>query len=130
MNHTRSSFNVLGLLMVGLTEGSRFGFLAFKHQSDAISAHDQFDAVDRTLRQLLAQVKRPSEKELIAPLIEDLPQERAARREIPVKPIEPPSRPTTRRSRPLRIGKYLTRPCTSRSAVTAILRSCAARGSQ
>jgi general secretion pathway protein J len=47
---------VLGLLMVGLAEGSRFGFQAFRHQSAAISAHDQFDAVDRTLRQLLAQV--------------------------------------------------------------------------
>ncbi len=50
------ALTVLGLLMVGLTEGSRFGFQAFRHQADAIAAHDQFDAVDRTLRQLLAQV--------------------------------------------------------------------------
>ena len=47
---------VLGFLMVGLTEGSRFGFQAWKHQADAIAAHDQFEAVDRTLRQLLTQV--------------------------------------------------------------------------
>lgn len=47
---------VLGFLMVGLTEGSRFGFQAWHRQADAIAAHDQFDAVDRTLRQLLTQV--------------------------------------------------------------------------
>jgi general secretion pathway protein J len=47
---------VLGFLMVGLTAGSRFGFQAWKHQADTIAAHDQFDAVDRTLRQLLTQI--------------------------------------------------------------------------
>jgi len=48
---------VLGFLMVGLTEGSRFGFRAWKHQSDTIADHDQMDAIDRTLRQLLTQVQ-------------------------------------------------------------------------
>jgi general secretion pathway protein J len=52
---------VLGFLMVGLTEGSRFGFRAWKHQSDMIADHDQMDAIDRTLRQLLTQVQmRPA----------------------------------------------------------------------
>jgi general secretion pathway protein J len=46
---------VLGFLMVGLTEGSRFGFRAWKHQADIIADHDQMDAIDRTLRQLLTQ---------------------------------------------------------------------------
>ncbi|MDB5395021.1 MAG: gspJ [Rhodospirillales bacterium] len=46
---------VLGLLMVGLTEGSRFGFQAWRHQANTIAAHDQFDAVDRALRQLVTQ---------------------------------------------------------------------------
>ena len=46
---------VLGFLMVGLTEGTRFGFRAWKHQADTVAAHDQFDAVDRALRQLLNQ---------------------------------------------------------------------------
>jgi general secretion pathway protein J len=54
---------VLGFLMVGLTEGTRFGFKAWKHQADAIAAHDQFDAVDRALRQLLTQANlRESEE--------------------------------------------------------------------
>jgi general secretion pathway protein J len=48
---------VLGFLMVGLTEGSRFGFRAWKHQGDTIADHDQMDAIDRTLRQLLTQVQ-------------------------------------------------------------------------
>src|SRR5271170_7447617 len=48
---------VLGFLMIGLTEGSRFGFRAWKHQADMIADHDQMDAVDRTLRQLLTHVQ-------------------------------------------------------------------------
>jgi general secretion pathway protein J len=48
---------VMGFLMIGLTEGSRFGFRAWKHQADTIADHDQFDAVDRTLRQLLTHVE-------------------------------------------------------------------------
>src|SRR3569623_560709 len=48
---------VMGFLMVGLAEGQRFGFRAWKHQSDMIADHDQFDAVDRTLRQLLTHVE-------------------------------------------------------------------------
>ncbi len=48
---------VMGFLMIGLTEGSRFGLRAWKHQADLIADHDQFDAVDRTLRQLLTQVQ-------------------------------------------------------------------------
>jgi general secretion pathway protein J len=48
---------VLGFLMVGLSQGQRFGFVAWKHQADAIADHDQLDAVDRTLRQLLTQVE-------------------------------------------------------------------------
>jgi general secretion pathway protein J len=44
---------VLGLLLAGLTQGSRFGTLAWRHQADAIAEHDQLDAIDRTLRQLL-----------------------------------------------------------------------------
>jgi general secretion pathway protein J len=52
---------IMGFLMIGLTEGQRFGFRAWKHQADNIADHDQFDAVDRTLRQLLTQVEmRPA----------------------------------------------------------------------
>lgn len=54
---------VMGFLMIGLTEGSRFGFRAWKHQADMISEHDQFDAVDRTLRQLLTQVEMRPQSE-------------------------------------------------------------------
>ena len=48
---------VLGFLMVGLTQGSRFGIQAWRHQADMIAAHDQFDSIDRTLRQLLSQAE-------------------------------------------------------------------------
>ncbi len=48
---------VLGFLMIGLTEGQRFGFVAWNKQSQVIADHDQLDAVDRTLRQLLTQVE-------------------------------------------------------------------------
>jgi hypothetical protein len=43
-----------------------------------------------TLRALLAKAKTSREKEMIEPLIEELPQEKAERREIIVKPIQPP----------------------------------------
>jgi general secretion pathway protein J len=48
---------VFGFLMIGLTEGSRFGFRAWKHQADIIADHEQMDAIDRTLRQLLTQIE-------------------------------------------------------------------------
>jgi general secretion pathway protein J len=52
---------VFGFLMIGLTEGSRFGFRAWKHQADIIADHEQMDAIDRTLRQLLTQIEiRPA----------------------------------------------------------------------
>jgi hypothetical protein len=46
------------------------------------------------IRQLLAEAKTEREKEMIAPLIEELPQEKAQRSEITVNPIVPPPRPT------------------------------------
>jgi general secretion pathway protein J len=48
---------VMGFLMIGLTEGTRFGLRAWKHQGDMIAERDQFDAVDRTLRLLLTQIE-------------------------------------------------------------------------
>jgi hypothetical protein len=47
-----------------------------------------------SIRALLAKAKNPREKALIEPLIEELPQEKAQRKEIIVKPIQPPDRPT------------------------------------
>jgi len=46
-----------------------------------------------SLRTLLKNTKSQREKDLIQPLIEELPQEKAARREFTVKPVEFPSRP-------------------------------------
>jgi hypothetical protein len=47
-----------------------------------------------SIRALLAKATSAREKALIEPLIEDLPQEKAERKEITVKPIQPPDRPT------------------------------------
>jgi hypothetical protein len=48
-----------------------------------------------SLRALLAKATSPREKALLEPLIEELPQEKAQRKEIIVKPIQTPDRPTT-----------------------------------
>ena len=48
-----------------------------------------------SIRVLLAKATTAHDKALLEPLIEELPQEKAQLREIIVKPIEPPDRPTT-----------------------------------
>jgi hypothetical protein len=52
-----------------------------------------------SIRQLLAKATSPHDKAFIEPLVMQMPQERAAaqaqKREIVVKPIQPPPRPTT-----------------------------------
>jgi hypothetical protein len=48
-----------------------------------------------SIRALLARATTAREKALIEPWIEELPQEKAQRKEIIVKPIQPPDRPTT-----------------------------------
>jgi len=48
-----------------------------------------------SIRALLAGAKTVREKALIEPLVEELPQEKAQRKEIIVKPIQTPFRPTT-----------------------------------
>jgi hypothetical protein len=48
-----------------------------------------------SLRALLARATTAREKEFLEPFIEELPQERAQRKEIIVKPIQIPDRPTT-----------------------------------
>ena len=47
------SLVVLGLLMAGLAGGVRFGMVAWNAQDRAIAGHDELDAVDRTLRQMI-----------------------------------------------------------------------------
>jgi hypothetical protein len=55
--------------------------------------YDKF--TQESVRALLAGAKTAREKAFIDPFIEELPQERAQRKEIVVKPIETPPRPTT-----------------------------------
>ncbi|MGP8202069.1 MAG: hypothetical protein ACLQU4_21490 [Limisphaerales bacterium] len=55
--------------------------------------YDKF--TQESIRALLAEAKTAREKALIDPFVEELPQERAQRKEIIVKPIETPPRPTT-----------------------------------
>jgi general secretion pathway protein J len=50
------SLVVLALIILGLSQGLRFGVLAFQHQSRIIDSAADMDAVDRTLRGLVAQI--------------------------------------------------------------------------
>jgi hypothetical protein len=45
------------------------------------------------LKELLAEAKKDSDRERLEPLVESIPQDVAKRKEIVVKPIEPPKRP-------------------------------------
>jgi general secretion pathway protein J len=47
---------VFGFLMVGLTQGVRFGLSAWTRQEKSIDARSDLDAVDRTLRTLITQL--------------------------------------------------------------------------
>jgi general secretion pathway protein J len=47
---------VLALIILGLSQGLRFGVLAFQHQSATIDRAANLDAVDRTLRGLIEQI--------------------------------------------------------------------------
>jgi len=46
---------VLGFLMLGLTQGTRFGVAAWDRQTRTVAARGDFDAVDRALRRLIEQ---------------------------------------------------------------------------
>jgi general secretion pathway protein J len=50
------SLVVLALIILGLSQGLRFGVLAFQHQAAIIDRAANLDAVDRTLRGLVEQV--------------------------------------------------------------------------
>lgn len=50
------ALTVLGFLMVGLTQGVRFGLLAWDRQSRLIETYSELDAVDRLLRRLVEQM--------------------------------------------------------------------------
>ncbi len=50
------SLVVLALIILGLSQGLRFGVLAFQHQAATINRAADLDAVDRTLRGLIEQI--------------------------------------------------------------------------
>jgi general secretion pathway protein J len=50
------SLVVLALIILGLSQGLRFGILAFQHQATIINRAADLDAVDRTLRALVEQI--------------------------------------------------------------------------
>ena len=50
------SLVVLALIILGLSQGLRFGVLAFQHQAATIDRAASLDAVDRTLRALVEQI--------------------------------------------------------------------------
>jgi general secretion pathway protein J len=50
------SLVVLALIILGLSQGLRFGILAFQHQAATIDRAANLDAVDRTLRALVEQI--------------------------------------------------------------------------
>ena len=47
---------VLGILLAGLSQATRFGLLATDHQTRLVGQHDDLDAVDGLLRHLIEQV--------------------------------------------------------------------------
>ena len=51
------SLVVLALIILGLSQGLRFGVLAFQHQAATIDRGANLDAVDRTLRGLIEQIE-------------------------------------------------------------------------
>jgi general secretion pathway protein J len=48
---------VLGFLMLGLTQGTRFGLAAWDRQARTVAARSDLDAVDRALRRLIEQAE-------------------------------------------------------------------------
>ena len=50
------ALTVLGFLMLGLTQGVRFGLLAWDRQSRVTTARMELDALDRVLRRLIEQM--------------------------------------------------------------------------
>jgi len=48
---------VLGFLMLGLTQGTRFGLLAWDRQARGVDRRGDLDAVDRALRRLIEQAE-------------------------------------------------------------------------
>lgn len=44
---------VLGLLLLALAQGTQFGFLALRKQSESAARHNELAAVDRTIRRLI-----------------------------------------------------------------------------
>ncbi|GAN77272.1 PulJ/GspJ family protein [Acidisphaera rubrifaciens] len=47
---------VMGILLVALAEGSRFGFTAWGTSTRQIAAHEDLDAVDRAFRRMVAHI--------------------------------------------------------------------------
>ena len=90
---------VLGLVMVGLTGGARFGLRAWGAQSRLIDARAELDAVDRLLRRLIEGMDPGGPNQ--APLIEggrgtlsftaDLPAAVAATRQADVALLVDPA---------------------------------------
>lgn len=79
---------VLGFLLAGLAQGTRFGLRAWDMQGRMVDARGELDAVDRTLRGLIAQAN-PGSSEVPTPLTgtaraivftSDLPQALAGQR--------------------------------------------------
>lgn len=50
------ALTVMGFLMVGLSQGVRFGLLAWERQSRLVESRSELDAVDRLLRRLIEQM--------------------------------------------------------------------------
>ena len=72
------------------------GGVVFRTDAGVDLARTSWDKLTQdSIRALLAKATTAHDKALLQPLIEELPQEKAQRKEIIVKPIQPPDRPTT-----------------------------------
>ena len=57
---------VLGMLVLGLTQGIHFGLKTWASQTRTIAAHEDLDAVDRTLRRLIESMDPGSPAEAVS----------------------------------------------------------------
>ena len=57
------ALTVIGFLLVGLSQGLRFGLLAWDRQSQVVATRSELDAVDRLFRRLVEQLEPGTQRE-------------------------------------------------------------------
>ena len=83
-----------GTKIVGSPESITDNGVVFQLESGDYSPRLGWDKfTPEALKELMAEAKKESERALLEPMVDNLPQEVAKRKEIVIKPIQPPDRP-------------------------------------